>query len=271
MSFLQQITPVVLTWNEAPNIARTLGRLAWAREVIVVDSGSEDATAALVAAAPNARLIAHPFAGQAEQWRFALEESGIATPWVLRLDADYLLDEALIAELAALSPPPEVAAYRVAFDYAIGGRRLRGSLYPPNTVLFRRGAATPWQDGHTERWAIAGGRVERLRGRILHDDRKPMAHWLASQVRYLGRERDKLQAPGARLDRRDRLRRRLWIAPWAVFLWCLFGKGLILQGRAGLAYAYQRLTAETMLALYLLETGRNDPPDNPSLKDRHRP
>lgn len=275
MSFLQQITPVVLTWNEAPNIARTLARLAWAREVVVVDSGSDDATAALVAAAPNARLVTHPFAGPAAQWRFALEETGIATPWVLRLDADYLLDEALIGEMAALSPAPEVAAYRVAFDYAIGGRRLRGSLYPANSVLFRRGAARPWQDGHTERWEIAGGRVERLRGRILHDDRKPTAHWLASQVRYLARERDKLSAPGARLDRRDRLRRRLWIAPWAVFLWCLFGKGLILQGRAGLAYAYQRLTAETMLALYLLETGReasaSDPAPLSPPRDGRRP
>ncbi len=253
MSFLEQITPLVLCWNEAPNIARTLARLTWAAEVVVVDSGSSDATAALVAAAPNARLVVHPFAGQAAQWRFALEETAIATPWVLRLDADYLLDRRLLDEMAALDPPAEVAAYRIAFDYAVGRRRLRGSLYPAKEVLFRRGQARPWQDGHTERWEILGGRVERLRGRLLHDDRKPLDHWLQSQLRYLKLERDKLLAAGPGLDRRDRLRRRNWIAPWAVFLWCLFGKGLILQGRAGLAYAYQRALAETLLALYLLE------------------
>lgn len=266
MSFLAEITPVVLTWNEAPNVARTLARLAWAREVVVVDSGSDDGTAGLVAATPNARLVVHPFEGQAAQWRFALEETGIATRWILRLDADYLLEPALVEEMAALAPPDEVAAYRIAFDYALGGRRLRGSLYPANTVLFRRGAAVPWQDGHTERWRIAGGRIGRLKGRILHDDRKPLERWLAGQVAYLRQERDRLLAPGGARRRRDRLRLRHWIAPGAVFLWCLFGKGLILQGRAGLAYAYQRALAETMLALYLLEARQNprSPEDEPS-------
>lgn len=253
MRLLDQITPVILTWNEAPNIGRCLARLAWAREIVVVDSGSLDATREILGRDPRVRLFTRPFDDQARQWRFALEETGLATPWVLRLDADYLLSETLVAELAALTPPPEVAAYRIAFDYCIGGRRLRASLYPPNTVLFRRGRATPWQDGHTERWRVEG-EVRPLKGRILHDDRKAMESWFLSQARYLRRERDKLLAtPRAGLERRDRLRLRHWIAPWAVFLWCLFGKGLLLQGRAGLAYAYQRALAEMLLALYLLE------------------
>lgn len=253
MGFLQHITPVLLTLNEAANLERSLARLAWAADLVVVDSGSSDATQALVRARPGARLFVRPFDDHASQWRYALEETGIRTPWVLRLDADYVLTEALLAELDGLAPPEDLAAYRIGFTYCVGGRPLRATLYPPNTVLFRRGRATPWQDGHTERWRVAG-RVAPLRGRILHDDRKPVAAWLAAQARYQARERDKLgaAAPGS-LDRADRLRLRHWIAPWAVFLWCLFGRGLILDGRAGLAYAYQRLLAETALALYLLE------------------
>ncbi len=260
MGFLEQITPVVLTWNEAANLERTLARLAWARDLVVVDSGSTDATLEILRRHPRVRVFTRPFDDHARQWRFALAETGIATPWVLRLDADYLLSEALVAEIAALAPPEDLAAYRIAFTYCIGGRPLRANLYPPNTVLFRRGRATPWQDGHTERWRVEGP-VARLKGRIQHDDRKPVSHWLAAQARYQAGERDKLlAAERAALDRADRLRLRHWIAPWAVFLWCLFGKGLILDGRAGLAYAYQRLLAETALALYLLEARGKPPP-----------
>lgn len=253
MDFLSQITPVLLTWNEAANLERSLAPLAWAREIVVVDTGSTDATRAILAKDPRVRVFERPFDSHAQQWRFAIEETGIATPWVLRLDADYVLSERLVAELRALQPAADVAAYRIAFDYCIGGQRLRASLYPPNTVLFRRGRALPWQDGHTERWRV-DGKIASLRGRIAHDDRKPVEAWLQAQARYLKRERDKLLAAdrGA-LRRQDRLRLRHWIAPPAVFLWCLFGRGLIFDGRAGLAYAYQRALAETALALYLLE------------------
>jgi glycosyltransferase involved in cell wall biosynthesis len=257
MDFLSQITPVLLTWNEAPNLQRSLAPLAWAQDIVVVDSGSTDGTRAILARHPRVRVFERAFDSHAEQWRFAVEETAIATPWMLRLDADYVLSEALVEELRGLAPPEDLAAYRIAFDYCIGGRRLRASLYPPNTVLFRRGRATPWQDGHTERWRI-DGRVAPLRGRIAHDDRKPVEAWLAAQARYLKRERDKLlAAERGTLRRQDRLRLRHWIAPPAVFLWCLFGRGLIFDGRAGLAYAYQRALAETALALYLLEAKRS--------------
>ncbi len=253
MGFLDQITPVVLTWNEAANLERTLARLAWARDIVIVDSGSDDATLEIARRHPRARIFTRPFDDHGRQWQHALTETGIATPWVLRLDADYVLTEALVAEIDALAPADDLAAFRIAFTYCIGGKPLRANLYPPNSVLFRRGQATPWQDGHTERWRVEG-RVAALKGRILHDDRKPVAHWLAMQARYQGRERDKLLAADRKtLDRADRLRLRHWIAPWAVFLWCLLGKGLILDGRAGLTYAYQRLLAEVALALYLLE------------------
>jgi glycosyltransferase involved in cell wall biosynthesis len=253
MDFLSQITPVLLTWNEAANIERSLARLDWAKDIVVVDSGSTDGTLDLLARHPQVRVLQRSFDDHASQWRFALEQAAIATPWVLRLDADYVLSESLIEELRTLTPEAEAAAYRIAFDYCIAGRRLRRSLYPPNTVLFCMGRAEPWQDGHTERWRIEG-RVVPLKGRIAHDDRKPVEAWLLAQARYQKRERDKLLTaePGS-LRRRDRLRLRHWFAPPAVFLWCLFGRGLILDGRAGLVYAYQRTLAETALALYLLE------------------
>ena len=54
---LDQITPLILTYNEAPNISRTLDSLRWASEVVVVDSFSTDETATIAASHPNVRVI----------------------------------------------------------------------------------------------------------------------------------------------------------------------------------------------------------------------
>ena len=132
---LADITPVILTFNEAANIGRSLERLTWATEVVVVDSGSTDDTLSITGRFANARVVHRPFDTHAAQWRFAAEQTGIATDWILRLDADYMLEPALREEIAALVPPPETAAYQIGFTYCIAGKPLRASLYPSLPVL----------------------------------------------------------------------------------------------------------------------------------------
>lgn len=247
---LDHITPVVLTYNEEPNIARTLSHLGWARDVIVVDSGSSDDTIAMLARFSNVRVFDRPFDTPANQWRYAVMDTGIATPWILRLDADYQLTDELIQELRQLDPGAPVSAYRIAFDYAIFSQRLRSSLYPPNTILLRRDRFKVWDNGHTESWAVEGP-IGTLRARVTHDDWKATDFWMTAQGRYMRRELEKLATRRSRL--RDWLRFRPPLMPFAVFLYCLFGKGLILNGRAGLFYALQRMIAEAALSLMVLE------------------
>tara|TARA_R110002072_G_scaffold3759_19_gene26893 strand:- start:1196 stop:2026 length:831 start_codon:yes stop_codon:yes gene_type:complete len=252
---LDRITPVILTYNEEANIGRCLAALSWAREVVVVDSHSDDGTEAIVRGFANTRFIQRRFDDHPSQWRFALEETGIESDWLLRLDADYLVPAALRQELAGLAPADGVSGYRAGFDYCVHGRKLRASLYPPNMVLVRRGAVSVVQDGHTERVGINQGAAAMLKNRLRHDDRKPMARFVWSQVRYQARERDKLlQAPRGTLGPVDRLRRWIVVTPWLVLLYCLFFRGLVLDGRAGLAYSLQRMLAETILSLYLVES-----------------
>jgi Glycosyl transferase family 2 len=83
---LDHITPVVLTRNEEQNIARTLSHLTWAKDVILVDGGSTDGTLAAVAKFPNVRVFDRRFDTHGNQWRFAVEETQIATNW-MRLSA----------------------------------------------------------------------------------------------------------------------------------------------------------------------------------------
>jgi hypothetical protein len=173
---------------------------------------------------------------------------------VLALDADYLLEPALIREIADLSPAVSVGGYWARFRYCVDGRPLSGSLYPPVMILYRRDGAHYVQDGHTQR-VVVGGAVQTLRHAVLHDDRKPFSAWLAAQDRYARLECDLLLATGWRhLGWRDRLRRMIVITPWLVPLYCLtLGRGL-LDGRRGLMYALQRGIAEAILSAHLVQS-----------------
>lgn len=247
------ITPVLLTFNEAPNIARTLGRLSWAKDIVIVDSFSTDATRDIAAQHPGVRVFQRAFTTHAEQWNFGLHETGITSEWVLALDADFVLSDVLIGEIAAMTPEPDAAGYEASFVYCVNGRPLRGAAYPPVVVLFRRGSARYEQDGHTQRVRINGS-VRPLAGQIFHDDRKSLTHWLSAQARYMRLEAEKLsRAPAASLGLADRLRRAIVLAPPAMFCYCYFLRAGVLDGKAGLLYALQRATAELILSLYLVD------------------
>jgi len=164
------------------------------------------------------------------------------------------------AELNGLDPPPDVAGYQASFVYCANGTRLRGSLYPPVTVLFRRAGARYVQDGHTQRVQVKG-RVAGLRAPLYHDDRKPIARWLQSQSRYMRLEAAKLRSalPSA-LRWQDRMRLLRVVSPFAVPIHLLFIRGLVLDGWAGVFYALQRSLAEAILSLYLIEADVSAPP-----------
>jgi glycosyltransferase involved in cell wall biosynthesis len=252
---LDHITPVLLTYNEEPNIARTLSRLAWAKDIVVVDSGSTDATLAILRNNPAVRIFSRAFDTHANQWRYAVEETNIATDWILRLDADYQIDDALIAEMACLDPKAPISAYRFGFTYCIFSRELVSSLYPANTLLFRKGFFSVRDRWHTEAWDVRGP-ISTLNARVLHDDRKPVSHWLSAQSRYMQIELGRMAANQGGLS--HWLRHTPPLMPFAVFIYCLFGKGLIFNGRAGIFYALQRMVAEAILSLLVLEQKLRD-------------
>ena len=77
---------------------------------------------------PNVRIFERPFTAHAEQWNFGLEQTGIATEWVLALDADFVLTDDLVQELKAVSPASDVAGYRASFTYCIDGAPLRSAM-----------------------------------------------------------------------------------------------------------------------------------------------
>ncbi|HXH41310.1 MAG TPA: glycosyltransferase family 2 protein [Thermoanaerobaculia bacterium] len=250
---LDRITPLILTRDEEANIGRTLAQLAWAREVVLVDSLSSDDTVAIAGRFPNVRVVARPFDSHAAQWDFGVRQ--VTTDWVLTLDADYFVPEAFVRELASLQPPPDVVGYEVTFLYAMGGRPLRSALYPPRPVLLRLGAFEVWQDGHTQRVRVQG-RVERLRTSLIHDDRKDLRRFIERQRKYMRQEAAKLRATSWNaLPTAGRIRKLRIVAPAATLCYVLFAKRAILDGRAGLRYAIERFLAEAILSIELFRSG----------------
>lgn len=249
---LDQITPLILTYNEGPNLERTMRQVEWAKDIVIVDSFSDDETTAIASTFPQARVFQRVFDSHCNQWTFGLKETNIQTTWVLALDADYVLTDELIKELETLEPRSSVNAYRVEFIYCLNGKPLRSGIYPPVEVLYRASEATYKQDGHTHRVSVKGN-VESLQSKILHDDRKPLRRWLQSQVNYSALEAQKLlSANGQQLSFADRVRKWQLFAPIGVILYCLVLRGGLLDGWAGCYYAFQRGVAESMLSLHLI-------------------
>jgi glycosyltransferase involved in cell wall biosynthesis len=248
---IKYITPLIITFNEAANIARTLDKLAWASRIVVVDSGSSDSTLEILARYPRVVVFTRAFDSFADQCNFGLAK--IETEWVLSLDADYELSDGLVEELLSLREAAGVAGYRVPFVYRIHGRPLRGTLYPPRTVLFRVKNARYVNEGHGHNISTSGD-VRALNGVIYHDDRKPLWRWFASQQQYARLEADYLlKLDSGAVSTSDRIRRMMWLAPIVVFFYVLVGKRCLLDGWPGWFYTLQRTLAECMIALELID------------------
>lgn len=248
---LSQITPLILTYNEAPNIERSLQKLTWAKRIVVIDSYSTDETLDLMSSYPQVEVFQHKFESFADQCNYGL--SKIDSDWVLSLDADYILSDNLIREISRLDEDPQIQSYAINFKYCVFGKPLRGTLLPPRKVLYRKLNAKYANDGHAHRVCVSG-EMDSLHSLIYHDDRKPLSRWLWAQDRYMLREAQKLlSTPAFSLSLSDRLRQWKVVAPFIILLYCLIIKGGLFDGWRGWYYAFQRMFAEILLSLRLLE------------------
>ncbi len=242
------ITPLILTWNEEANLRRCLERLPWAQRIVVMDSGSTDDTLAICSEFPNVAVIYRAFDSFAGQCNAGLDL--IDSEWVLSLDADYLIPSEFTQIATTLAN--NISGFRFPFRYCVNGQALRSCLYPPRTVLYRKENARYVNDGHGHRVQI-DGEICDVASVIAHDDRKPLSRWFDSQLKYARLEAEKLESEPHPAGLPDRLRKMIWPAAPAAFLYTLFVKGVILDGWPGWFYVLQRTYAELVLSLVLLE------------------
>src|SRR5262249_44371727 len=160
------LSAIVITRNEAANVAACLDSVAFCDERIVVDSGSDDDTVKIAVAA-GATVVSQAWAGFGAQKNFALSQA--RCDWVLSIDADERVPAALAAEILSTIRTASACGYEIARLSTFLGRPMRHSGWFPDYVLrlFRREKAHFSDDVVHER-VICEGPIGRLSGVLDH-------------------------------------------------------------------------------------------------------
>ena len=242
---------LILTKNEEPNLKRVLDKLTWLEKVVILDSFSTDTTLEIAASYPNVVVVQRAFDTHGKQWNYGL--SLLNSEWVLSLDADYVLPDDFIEETKKYVTSGDQTAYETNFKFLVFGKPLLKDNTTPRPVLFKKALCSYYDDGHTQRLKIEGP-VGMYKAEILHDDRKSLSRWLSNQDGYAIKECHKLVAhTGEGLPMSSKIRKTKVLAPFIVFFYSLFVKGLIFNGWRGWHYTLQRTMVEIILALRLIE------------------
>jgi glycosyltransferase involved in cell wall biosynthesis len=227
------LSVALITRNEAANLPRTLASVRWAHEIVVVDSGSTDATRS-IAQSLGARIIEEPWKGFAAQKNSAIGHA--TSDWILSLDADEELSPELAREIQALlAGEPAFNAYRIPRLNHFLGRPLRhGGYWPdPKLRLFRRGAAR-FQDQPVHETMEADGPVGRLKGHLVHHCYPTIDDYAEHMNRYSTIAAQAIVAQGRAGRSRAWLFCNARLNPAATFFYNYVFRLGFLDGRAGL-------------------------------------
>lgn len=189
---MPELAVVILTYNEERHIARAIRSVASiAREIFVVDSFSTDRTVEL-AQALGATVLQHGFVNQARQFQWALDTAPITAGWIMRLDADEVIEPDLAQEIAAQLPTlgTDVAGVNLKRKHIFLGRWIRhGGRYPLLLLrIWRRGQGRVedrWMDEHVVVW---GGRTVTFTGDFADHNLNDLTYFIDKHNKYATRE-----------------------------------------------------------------------------------
>ena len=163
----QTLSVAIITRNEEANLERTLASIVWADEIVIVDSGSTDATEE-IARRFHARVFDEKWKGFAAQKNSALEKC--SCDWVLSVDADESLSDSLAKEIwEILHDEPAADGFTIPRRNLFLNRWMRfGGFYPdPKLRLFRRGSAE-FEPRPVHEKVHFVGKARRLKGDLIH-------------------------------------------------------------------------------------------------------
>ncbi|HZS53646.1 MAG TPA: glycosyltransferase family 2 protein [Bryobacteraceae bacterium] len=227
-----KITATIITFNEERNVARVIESLRCCDEILVLDSGSNDRTAE-IATKLGARVEEASWHGYAAQKNIATELA--SHDWILSLDADESLSEALEAEIWQIKKSgPAFDGYTVPrLAQYLGRWILHSGWYPDRKVrLFDRRKAK-WVGDFVHESVVVEGRVGHLQSNLLHFTCNSLSEHLKSMDGYTTLAAQEIVACG----KTPGMIELLFDPPWTFLRTYLLKLGF-LDGAEGLAIAY---------------------------------
>lgn len=274
-----QVSVIVLTRDEAANIARCLRSVAWADQVVVVDSGSTDDTVA-IARDGGALVVEQPWLGFGAQREFALRLDAVRHDWVYFVDADEWVSPELAQEIDVVVRAPTCSAFTQRLRLVFEGTWIRHcGWYTGSWVvrLVNRDHARFDTAAVGER-ARVDGPVGRLENDIVDDDQKGIVAWLHKHVGYAELEAARRGEPASLRGRivsmrssrptdsrpltrallKDLVYPAVPAKSLALFVYMYVVRLGILDGRAGLRFCFFHAWFEAAVAAIRTEAGRID-------------
>lgn len=274
------VSILVPTYNEESNLDECLQSVAWAHEVFVVDSYSQDHTE-LIARAHGAQFTQHSFENYAAQKNWALDSLPISQPWVMIIDADERVTPSLSSEIAAvaqLNDEEGPVGYYINRRFIFMGHWMQHAGWYPswNLRLFQTGKAR-YEDRPVHEHMVVDGPVGYLKHDLIHDDGRGIGAWLARHNEYSTMEAkarwharqfpDSTGLPsqwrGNPVQRKRAVREHIWprlpAKPLLLFLYLYFVRLGILDGRQGLVFCYLQAVQEFHVGLKLREISSRVP------------
>jgi glycosyltransferase involved in cell wall biosynthesis len=225
------ITFVILTKNEARNIAQCLASVPAGSQALVYDAMSSDQTVG-IARSLGAQVVRSPWQGYVRTRAAAARH--VSTPWTFMLDADERLTISLRDELARLEPPADVTAYSVPRRNWFCGKWMRCAGWWPDRLvrLFRTGTAhvsarSDQRDADLHETWRTSGRCAQLTEPIEHYSYRTVTDYWRKFVRYTDLEGRSGRASGLRLA-------AAWLGAPLRFAWLLFARGGLVEGWRGM-------------------------------------
>lgn len=266
------VSVVILTQDEEPNIRRCLASVAWADQVVVIDSGSADGTV------PNARnagaeVVEQRWLGFSGQREFALRLPELRHDWVYFVDADEWVSPQLAMEINSCLTAPAAAAYAQRFRLVFQGTWIRHCGWYGGSWIVRLvdRRYTKFDGSPVGERVCVDGPTKRLEHDLVDHDLKGLAAWLHKHVRYAELEADRRGQPlplrrrvqllRSRQDTRPLARAVLKdvvypsvpAKPVALFLYMYLFRLGVLDGRAGMRFCFFHAWYEASVAALRLE------------------
>lgn len=250
------LTVAIIALDAAEQIGACLASVAFADEIVVVDSGSTDATAD-IARSHGARVEQREWLGFGRQKQHAV--SLARHDWVLCLDVDERVSERLARSIHEALAGGRYRAYRMARRNRFLGRWLaHGEGYPDWTVRLFHRAHAGWSNDDVHEAVLTTSEVGRLEGDLLHDSAEDVATYLGKQNRYTSLHAEALYGQGVRAGYW-----RLVASPLARFLKFYFMRLGFLDGGPGFAHIVIGCNNTFLKYLKLIELQRRPPRPHP--------